>query len=92
MKKSDLAKMVQGKNPQYKLSEIEVIVDVMFGAIKNCLKKKEKIEVRNFGNFHINDKKSRQSINPKTGEKIFVPAKKTAHFKVGKKLFDNLNG
>ena len=35
--------------------------------------------------------KARISRNPKTGEKVDTPEKKTIHFKFGKELFDKIN-
>ena len=35
--------------------------------------------------------KARTSRNPKTGEKVHTPEKKTIHFKMSKKLFQKIN-
>ena len=43
---------------------------------------------KGFGKIHINDKSKR---NPKTGEKVHTPEKKTIHFKMAKDLFNKLN-
>ena len=35
--------------------------------------------------------KARISRNPRTGEKVKTPQKKTIHFKLGKEMFNKLN-
>ena len=44
-----------------------------------------------FGVFSTNIQKARISRNPKTGEKVNTPEKKTIHFKMSKDLFKKLN-
>ena len=39
----------------------------------------------------MHTQKARISRNPKTGEKIQTPEKKTIHFKMAKELFNKLN-
>ena len=54
----------------------EVIVNTVFDSIIEALQKDEKIELRGFGSFRIRQRRSRQGRNPKTGDKVDVPAKK----------------
>ena len=49
------------------------------------------VELRGFGVFSTNIQKARISRNPKTGEKVNTPEKKTIHFKMAKDLFKKLN-
>ncbi len=49
------------------------------------------MELRGFGIFYTNKQKARISRNPKTGEKVNTPEKKTIHFKMSKDLFRKLN-
>ena len=49
------------------------------------------MEIRSFGRFSIRNYKSRIGRNPKTGEKINVPSRKSIHFKMSKEMFKNLN-
>ena len=59
--------------------------------IKRSLKRGDRVELRGFGIFYTNIQKSRISRNPKTGEKVNTPEKKTIHFKMSKDLFKKLN-
>jgi len=45
-----------------------------------------RIEVRGFGSFGLNYRPPRQGRNPKTGDRVKVPAKYAPHFKAGKDL------
>src|SRR3989442_9089623 len=69
----------------------EVIVDTVFDSIIEALHKDEKIELRGFGSFRIRQRRSRQGRNPKTGDKVDVPAKRIPYFKPGKELKELIN-
>ena len=59
--------------------------------IKKTLKRGERVELRGFGVFFSNIQKESIRRNPRTGEKVNVPQKKTIHFKMAKDLFKKLN-
>ena len=69
----------------------EVIVNTVFESIVQALQKDEKIELRGFGSFRIRQRRSRQGRNPKTGDKVSVPAKRIPYFKPGKELKELIN-
>lgn len=69
----------------------EVIVDTLFESVVAALKSGDKIEVRGFGSFRTRQRKSRTGRNPKTGEKVDVPAKRVPFFKPSKELRDAVN-
>ena len=69
----------------------EVIVETVFQSIIDALHRGEKIELRGFGSFRIRQRDSRMGRNPKTGEKVDVPAKRIPYFKPGKELRELLN-
>ena len=64
----------------------EVIVDTVFKNIIDALHRGEKIELRGFGSFRLRRREPRKGRNPKTGEEVQIPAKRTPFFKVGKEL------
>jgi len=51
----------------------------------------DKIEIRGFGSFRTRQRKPRVGRNPKTGERVEVPAKKIPFFKPSKELKDMVN-
>jgi DNA-binding protein HU-beta/integration host factor subunit beta len=62
------------------------IVHNLFDAIVNAVAKNGRVELRNFGVFEVRCRKARQGRNPRTGEKVMVPAKCTVTFKPGRAL------
>ncbi len=70
----------------------EVIVDTIFQGIVRSLHAGDKIEIRGFGSFRTRQRKPRIGRNPKTGDRVEVPAKKVPYFKPSKELKDLVNG
>jgi nucleoid DNA-binding protein len=68
-----------------KLTQILVkeIMQRVFDGIIDTLEKEGRIELRNFGVFKVKQRKPRKARNPRTGEKVMVPAKKVVTFKPG---------
>ena len=71
--------------------DLEKFTNIILNEIKRALKRGERVELRGFGIFSTNTQKARISRNPKTGEKVNTPEKKTIHFKMSKDLFKKLN-
>jgi len=71
--------------------ESETIVETIFESIIVSLQKGDKIEIRGFGSFRTRARRGRVGRNPKTGEKVEVPAKKIPFFKPSKELKDLVN-
>ena len=71
--------------------ESETIVETIFDSIIVSLQKGDKIEIRGFGSFRTRARRGRVGRNPKTGEKVEVPAKKIPFFKPSKELKDFVN-
>lgn len=69
----------------------EVIVDTLFESVIGALKAGDKIEIRGFGSFRTRQRKSRVGRNPKTGDRVDVPAKRVPFFKPSKELRDTVN-
>ena len=72
--------------------ESETIVETIFDSIIQSIQKGEKIEIRGFGSFRTRQRRGRTGRNPKTGEKVDVPAKRIPFFKPSKELKDLVNG
>ena len=69
----------------------EVIVETIFDSIVRSLRVGDKIQIRGFGSFRTRQRKPRIGRNPKTGDKVEVPAKKIPFFKPSKELKDLVN-
>ena len=89
--KSKLLKELSRNYPNFLKKDLIKFTDIVLNQIKTSLKKGDRVELRNFGIFSTNTQKARISRNPKTGEKVNTPEKKTIHFKMAKDLFRKLN-
>ncbi len=72
--------------------EVEQVVDVFFEEISERLAEGGRVELRGFGAFSTRERQARTGRNPRTGEKVEVPAKRVAYFKPGKEIRERLNG
>ena len=89
--KSRLLKKLSEAYPNFLKRDLEKFTNIILNEIKYTLKRGERVELRGFGVFSTNIQKARISRNPKTGEKVNTPQKKTIHFKMSKDLFKQLN-
>ena len=89
--KSKLLKQISKNYPNFLKKDLEKFTDIILKEIKKTLRRGERVELRGFGVFSTNTQKARISRNPKTGEKVNTPEKKTIHFKMSKDLFKKLN-
>ena len=89
--KSKLLKQLSSSYPNFLKKDIEKFLNIILNEIKKTLKRGERVELRGFGMWSIHIQKARISRNPKSGEKIQTPEKKTIHFKMAKELFNKLN-
>ena len=89
--KSKLIKQLSKNYPNFLKKDLDKFSDIILNEIKVALQRGERVELRGFGVFSTNLQKARISRNPKTGEKVHTPEKKTIHFKMAKDLFKKLN-
>ncbi|RLB57136.1 MAG: integration host factor subunit beta [Deltaproteobacteria bacterium] len=92
MTKSQLIETVATKLTSIPKKEVEIAVDTIFSCMTDALVRDERIEIRGFGSFVAKTREAREGRNPKTGEKVFVPRKRTPFFTVGKELKERVNG
>src|SRR5580765_6710172 len=90
MTKADLVEEVS-RVTELTRKDSEVIVDQLFDSVIKALKSGDKLAVRGFGSFRVRQRNARVGRNPKTGEKVEVPAKRVPYFKPGKELKDLIN-
>ena len=89
--KSKLLNQLSKNYPNFLKRDLEKFINIILKEIKNTLKRGERVELRGFGVFSSKIQKARISRNPKTGEKVSTPSKKTIHFKMSKEMFKKLN-
>ena len=92
MTKSGLIEKVAERTPHISKKDTEVVVNTIFDAMTEALRHGERIEIRGFGSFQVKVREARDGRNPKTGEMVNIPAKRTPFFKVGKELKEMVDG
>ena len=90
--KSKLLKQLSENYPNIKKKDLEKFSSIIFNEIKRALKRGERVELRSsLGVFYTKIQRARISRNPRTGEKVNTPEKKTINFKMSRDLFKKLN-
>src|ERR1700730_7252633 len=85
MTKKDMAKGIAQEMgiPQ---AQVKEIVQRVFDGILETLVQEGRMEFRNFGVFEVKKRKPRKARNPRTGEKVKVPARMVVTFKPGREM------
>ena len=89
--KSKLLQNIYKNYPNFYKKDIEKFFDIILNEIKWSLKRGDRVEFRGFGTWSSSIQKARVSRNPKTGENVNTPEKKTINFKMSKDLFKKIN-
>jgi integration host factor subunit beta len=91
MTKSELIARLAERFPQLVAKDADLSVKMILDAMTEALSKGDRIEIRGFGSFSLNYRPPRTGRNPKTGDKVQVPAKYVPHFKAGKELRERVD-
>lgn len=91
MNKDDLVQVVSEKAQSSKKTA-EAVVNAALEAIGEALVKNEKVTIIGFGTFAVKERAAREGRNPRTGETIKIPPKRTPAFLPGKALKDRIEG
>jgi len=88
MNKTELIEKIAAGSGLSKVAAKKAL-DSTVDAIKEALVAGDKVQLIGFGTFSVSERPARVGVNPaKKGEKINIPAKKVAKFKVGAELAD----
>ncbi len=91
MTRSDLIAKLAERYPQLLAKDADLAVKVILDAMAGTLARGGRIEIRGFGSFALNYRPPRMGRNPKSGDKVQVPAKYVPHFKAGKELRERVD-
>lgn len=91
MTKSELIALLASRYPQLAARDTDIAVKTVLDAMTQALVNGQRIEIRGFGSFSLSMRSSRIGRNPKSGEKVMVPAKQVPHFKAGKELRERVD-
>jgi DNA-binding protein HU-beta len=90
MNKGELIKAMAEK-AGFTNKDAAIAYDAFVETITECLKNGEKVQLVGFGTFEVKKVDAKTGINPKTGEKVEIPACKKPVMKFGKAYKDALN-
>ena len=90
MNKTELV-AAMAKETNLSKKDVEDVLKSFVDVVSKELKNGGKIQLVGFGTFEVSERAERECRNPKTGEKISVPACKAPKFKAGKALKDAVN-
>jgi integration host factor subunit beta len=88
--KKDMARAIAEAMDLTQLQAKEVVQRV-FDGITETLVQEGRIELRNFGVFEVKKRKPRKGRNPRTGEKVKVPARMVVTFKPGREMEERVS-
>ncbi|MDY0268383.1 integration host factor subunit beta [Trichloromonas sp.] len=91
MTKSELIERLTTVSGTVNKKEAELIVNTIFDSIGDALVSGDRVEIRGFGSFTVRERDAREARNPKSGEIVCIPNKKTPFFKTGKELRERVN-
>ncbi|HEX8986424.1 MAG TPA: integration host factor subunit beta [Rhodocyclaceae bacterium] len=91
MTKSELIAQLAARFPQLVAKDADFAVKMILDEMSAALCRGDRIEIRGFGSFSLNYRPPRIGRNPKSGEKVHVPAKYVPHFKAGKELRERVD-
>ena len=86
MNRSDLIDELAARFANLTKNDTEFAVNTILDALQDALVAGHHIEIRGFGSFSVTQLAARMGRNPRTGESVAVPAKRTIRFKPGKAL------
>ena len=86
MNRSDLIDDLAARFVSLTKNDTECAVKTLLDAMQDALVAGHHIEIRGFGSFSVTHLAARAGRNPRTGEDVTVPAKRSIRFKPGKAL------
>ncbi len=89
MNKAELVSAIAEKANLTKV-EAKSALDATLEAIAEAMVNNDKVALIGFGTFSVVEKGERMGVNPSTGAKITIPAKKVVKFKAGAELAEKV--
>jgi integration host factor subunit beta len=91
MTRSELIAELSVRFRQLQSKDAALSVSVILEAITNSLISGGRAEIRGFGSFNLSYRRPRIGRNPRSGDRVEVPAKWTPHFKAGQELRERVD-
>jgi|TARA_B110000977_G_C10992175_1_gene460366 DNA-binding protein HU-beta len=82
LNKTELIEIVSKKSSMTKI-ETESLITLALETIVEAVAKGDRVTLVGFGSFEARDRKARYGRNPRSGEKLYIPATRVPTFSVG---------
>ena len=90
MNKTELIESIAAKAGLTK-SDAKKAFEASLESVKEALVKGDKVQLIGFGTFAVSERPAREGVNPSSGAKIQIAAKKVVKFKAGAELSEAVN-
>lgn len=91
MTKSELIEKLSDEHQMLNKRDAESVINLIFNGIGDALATGDRVEIRGFGSFSVREREAREARNPKSGELVSIPSRKTPFFKTGKELRERVD-
>ena len=89
--KSEIIKRLNNNYPNFYKKDLTKLINIFISEIRNSLKRKNRVELRDVFTLETRLQKARYARNPKTNEKIFIKDKYNISFKSSKFWLKKIN-
>ncbi|MCI7342926.1 MAG: HU family DNA-binding protein [Fusobacterium necrophorum] len=91
MTKKEFAKVLFDNGVYSSKAEAERNIDTIFSLMEECIIRDGSFSITNWGKLEVVERAPRLGRNPKTGEEVKIPSRKSIKFRPGKAFLEKLN-
>lgn len=91
MKRSDIIRSIQVSFKRMRASEASAVMESITSRLGDALANGDRIEIRGFGSFQPRIHAPKTTINPRTGQQMNLPSRRTILFRVSPELIKKMN-
>ncbi len=89
--KSNIINKLANNYPSFYKKDLRRLVDIFFSELRNSLKRRERVELRDVFTLEPKLSKAKFARNPRTNEKIYVKEKYSISFRLSKMWLKKIN-
>ena len=91
IKKSEILNRFANNYPNFLKRDLNKLIDIFILEVKNSLKRRERVEIRDVFSLEPKLQKAKIGRNPRTNEKIYIKEKYSIKFKTSKLWTKKIN-
>lgn len=91
MKRSDIVRSIQVKFKHMPVADSAAMIDCVSNRLADALACGDRVEIRGFGSFQSRIHAPKTTTNPRTGQKMNLPSRKTILFRASPELIKKMN-